>query len=569
VAPPRVERFTIAQGETTQLTVNASDRNLALTPDGSRVIYVGNSGRQLFVRSLDQLEPRAIATGNGLRGVFVSPDGQWVGFVESDSTLKKVAITGGPTVRVAQMDGGARGAAWAPDDTIVFATASLATGLQRVSATGGEPVVLTKPARDRGEGDHEWPDFLPGGKAVLFTISAAASGNIDNAQIAVMDLQTGTSKVLIRGGSQAHYVPTGHLVYAGAGTLRAVAFDLGRLEVTGTSAPVVEGVLTTQFGTAYVAVAANGSLVYAPGVDDGAGKRTVVSVDRQGRATALPNVPADTYRDVQVSPEGGRLVLATDADVFTYDVKHEAFTRLTTDAAADHSPLWTPDGQRIVFTSRRAGYPELFQRPADGTGSDQRLLTRAKDLVDLYGSGWSADGTQLLFSEVSRTSAIGLMAVEPPSHASLLLKSDFANGAGMVSPDGNWMAYNSNLSGRYEIYVERYPQLGNRQTISTGGGRLPLWSRDGRELFFGSLDGRQMFAVSVQAGTTLDPGRPQVLFEVAMLPVQRAARPYDIGPDGRFVVIRSGQADVDGGTASKLILVRNWFEELKRLVPTK
>jgi hypothetical protein len=174
-----------------------------------------------------------------------------------------------------------------------------------------------------------------------------------------------------------------------------------------------------------------------------------------------------------------------------------------------------------------------------------------------------------LFSEVSRTIAIGQMAVEPPSHTSLLLKSDFGNGAAVVSPDRHWIAYNSNLSGRYEIYVERYPQFGNRQTISTGGGRLPLWSRDGRELFFGSLDGRQMFAVPVRAGTTFDPGRPQVLFELAMLPVQRAARPYDIAPDGRFVVIRSDQANVVGGTASNLILVRNWFEELKRLVPPK
>ncbi len=299
-APPRVVRFTIAPAGTAALTISADDRALAITPDGTRVIYVGNNGTQLFVRPLDQLEPRAIATGSGLRGVSVSPDGQWVGFADATSgastaTLKKVAITGGPTVTVAQMDGPSRGAAWAPDDTIIFATISPATGLQRVSAAGGEPTVLTKPDRERGEFDHLWPEFLPGGEAVLFTITSEID-SIENAQIAVLDLQTGTSKVLIRGGSHAHYVPTGHLVYGVTGTLRAVAFDLGRLEVVGTPAPVLDGVVTTRPGAADVAVAANGSLVYVSGVAGGGGRQTVVSVDRQGRASPLPGLPLDAYR---------------------------------------------------------------------------------------------------------------------------------------------------------------------------------------------------------------------------------------------------------------------------------
>ena len=183
--------------------------------------------------------------------------------------MKKVAITGGPPVTLCADQGVInRGATWGPDGTIIFATTSPATGLLRVSAAGGEPTVLTKPDRERGERDHLWPEFLPGGKAVLFTISPPA-GDIANAQIAVLDLQTGMSKVLIRGGSDAHYVPTGHLVYGVAGTLRAVAFDLARLEVAGTPALVLEGVVTTGSGASEVAVAANGSLVYIPG---GAGR---------------------------------------------------------------------------------------------------------------------------------------------------------------------------------------------------------------------------------------------------------------------------------------------------------
>ena len=427
--------------------------------------------------------------------------------------------------------------------------------------------MLTKPDRERGEGDHLWPEFLPGGDAVLFTITAV-TGAIENAQIAVLDLKTGTSKVLIRGGSHAHYVPTGHLVYGVTGALRAVAFDLGRLEVVGTPAPVLEGVVTTAQGGADVAVAANGSLVYVPG-GGGGGRQTVVSVDRQGRASPLPGLPPDTYREVRVSPDGARLALATQADVWTYDVVRATLSRLTTDPASDRGPLWTPDGQRIIFASNRAGYPELFWRLADGTGSDTRLFAPAKDLVDLFPSSWSADGKQLLFTEVppSIQCVIGRVAIERPSDANVLLKGAFCNAFAVVSPDGRWMAYRSSISGRDEIYVERYPELGNRQQISTGGGTVPLWSHDGRELFFGSPNGRQMLAVTMQSGTTLVAGRPQVLFELAMLVQATGNRPYDIAPDGRFLIIRSAQTDIGGDPASNLIVVLNWFEELKRLVP--
>ena len=407
-------RTTITTSGSTALTLSGIDRDVAITPDGSRVVYRGNN--QLLVRALNQLEPTVLSGLGAPRGVFISPDGQWVGFFDGLSRLKKVAITGGPPVTVCAVARWTRAVPrGAPDGTIIFATNAPATGLQRVSAAGGEPTVLTKPDRERGEGDHLWPEFLPGGKAVLFTITPA-SGGIENAQIAVLDLRTGTSKVLIRGGSHAHYVPTGHLVYGVAGTLRAVAFDLGRLEVVGTPAPVLEGVVTTATGAADVAVAANGSLVYVPGVAGGGGRQTVVSVDRQGRASPLPGLPLDSYRDVRVSPDGARLALATQDGCVDYDFARATLSRLTTDPAQDSSPLWTPDGQRIIFTSTRAGYPELFWRPADGTGSDERLLARAKDLLDLRADGWSADGRQLLFTEVSPSiqCAIGQIADRAP-----------------------------------------------------------------------------------------------------------------------------------------------------------
>jgi len=253
-------------------------------------------------------------------------------------------------------------------------------------------------------------------------------------------------------------------------------------------------------------------------------------------------------------------------------ISRGTLSRLTTDPAPDTHPLWTPDGQRIIFRSTRAGYSELFWRPADGTGSDERLLTRAKNLVDLVATGWSADGGQLLFTEASQSSsgvqcAIGQMAIERPSDVKVLVKNEFCDLYAAVSPDGRWMAYASNVSGRNEIYAERYPELGSRQLISTGGGARALWSRNGRELFFSSPDGRQMFVVPVQSRTTLVAGRPQMLFEFAMLPAPGGTRPWDLASDGRFVIIQSAQAEAGAGAAQNLVVVQNWHEELKRLVP--
>jgi protein kinase-like protein/WD40 repeat protein len=568
--PASVVRTTIATSGMTALTVQGTGRDIAITPDGSRFVYRGNN--QLLVRALDQLEPDVLGGLGQPRGPFISPDGQWIGFFDGATVMKKVAITGGPPVTITKVDGaGPRGATWGPDGTIVYATAAGDTGLQRVSAAGGEPAVLTKPERERGEADHLWPEFLPSGGAVLFTISQAGGGT-EGMQVAVFDLRSGTSKVLIRGGSHAHYVPSGHLVYGVAGTLRAVSFNLGRLEVVGTPVPVLEGVVTMDTGAAQVAVAANGSLVYVPGKagSTGSQQNIIVSVDRQGRASQLPGLRVDSYRDVRVSPDGSRLALATATDVWTYDFARATLSRLTTDSAADTRPLWTPDGQRIVFSSARAGYPEIFWRPADGTGSDQRLLTRAKELIDLRANSWSSDGKQLLFGEVfpNLKCAIGQFAIERPSDVKVLVTSEFCNDHPTVSPDGRWMAYQSNVSGRYEIYVERNPELGSRQQISTAGGQRPIWSRNGRELFFSDLGYRQILTVPVQSGATLVAGRPQVLFDAAAVGTGiGGARPYDVAPDGRFLIIRSGASEESSGAPANLVLVQHWTEELKRLVP--
>src|SRR5262249_51648349 len=248
----------------------------------------------------------------------------------------------------------------------------------------------------------------------------------------------------------------------------------------------------TPMGAADVGISANGSLVYIPGVAGG-GLQTVVSADPEGHVSAMPNIPPESYRFVRVSPDGKQLALSTLDTVFTYDLSRAALAKLTTGPAADTRALWTPDSKRIVFSSNRAGYPEIFWRSADGTGTEERLLTRAKDLIDLRADGWSADGRQLLFTEVSTNihCALGQIPIERPSDVKVLVKDDkFCFDYATISPDGHWMAYESNRSGRNEIYVERYPELGDRHQVSTDGGTRPIWARDGRGLFFSTAEGR-------------------------------------------------------------------------------
>ncbi len=218
----------------------------------------------------------------------------------------------------------------------------------------------------------------------------------------------------------------------------------------------------------------------------------------------------------------------------------------------------------------RAGYPELFVRAADGAGTDERLFSGAKDLTDLFVTSRSADDTHVVFTEVPQNiqNRIGDVALDSPSDARILVRGDFSSARGAVSPDGRWIAYESNSSGRYEIFIERYPNLGNRQQISDRGGRDPRWSSAGNELFFATENGAEMYAVPVKSGTTLEAGRPQRLFEAAMVPIVVGDSPYDVAPDGRFLILRRARGDADDGTQGTLVLVQNWFEELRQRVPT-
>ena len=452
-------------------------------------------GAEILMRSLDQIEPIVLARGQ-VRGVFVAPDGQWVGFVDHNRTLKKVAITGGPPLTLTALDGGARGATWAPEDTIIFATNNLATGLQRVSAAGGEPTVVTRPNRDRGEADHLWPEILPGGRGVLFTVTAV-SGGLDAAQIAVLDLDTGAQTIVLRGGSHAHYVSTGHLVYTAGGALRAVAFDLSRREVQGTPVSVLPRVMTTTYGAGDYAVAADGTLVYvdAPGTASGASfgvDRTLVWVDRAGREEPLA-APPRAYRQPRLSPDGTRIAVCDqdqEQDTWIWDLPRATLTRLTSAPGVD----WFPCGPRTAGALCSAPWAteaasSLSWMPADGTGKPERLTSG--DLH--YATGLSPDGTHVVFYQITQTARGDLltMSLEGDHHVQPLLQTPFDEQEGTISPDGRWIAYESDSSGRPEVYVRPFPAVaGGQWQVSTAGGRRPLWARDGQELFYLARDRR-------------------------------------------------------------------------------
>jgi serine/threonine-protein kinase len=568
-AAPRVIRMAIETSAPMALNISAFDRNLAVTPDGSRVVYRGFG--QILVRSLDQLEPISIPVGG--HGLFVSPDGQWIGFFDLYSALMKVAITGGPPVTLLnpRVLNGTGGATWGEDGTIIFS--AIGKGLQRIPAAGGDPTAVTKLNPAGGEAQHVFPEFLPGGHGVLFTTVSGAYLNGANVQIAAIDLRTGIQKVLIRGGSDAHYVPTGHLVYAAAGTLRAVAFDLSRLEVIGTAVPVVAQVGTSIFGTANFDVAANGTLVYGTGNAAAPGRRTLVWVDRQGHEAPI-KVPERTYVYPRLSPDGARVALSIrdqQEDIWVLDLARETLTRMTFDPGAEQYPTWTPDGRRLLFGS---GNGVVFWQPADGTGSPEALTKNPPNPQFPYAV--SPDGSRVVLREGTGSYDLVTLLLGKDSKTEPLIRTPFTELNAEISPDGRWLAYESDESGQREIYVRPFPNVSaGRWQVSGSGGTRPLWSRNGRELFYMTTAGPEatLMSAPIQPGATWSAGTPTKLFSGRFFFTETGigeGRTYDVSPDGRrFLMIKEANGSDQPATSASLIVVLNWLEELKQRVPVR
>ncbi len=579
--PPAPAQFTVATPPEGSLRLTGSQTDVAFSPDGMRIVYMTSTGshesRHLYVRELDQLVATPLLGSERARSPFFSPDGEWVGFEVSggrdNNKLKKVSVLGGRSVTICQWTSSLRGVSWGPDDTIVFST-SASKGLLRVAAAGGQPDELTTVDTEQGEVNHTWPEFLPGGDAILFNILTPESN-----RIAVLSLENGDPKVVIENGSNPHYVPTGHVVYGVDGRLWAVPFDLDRLAVTADPVPVLEGVITKASGAVNFSFSGDGSLVYVSGTTGSTTRSVLVLVDRSGREAPVTEITAD-YLFPRFSPDGRHLAFSVaetegsisdwqlDVDVWTIEVERGSRTRVTLEGN-NLFPTWSPDGSRVAFSVSKPGRTDLYMAPVDGSGFLEALLVR-----DGYQSAtsWTSDGRAIAYTEAGPDTGANLwvLSLEGDPASSPFLVGPFDERAGTFSPDGRFMAYVSDESGQDEVYVRPHPGPGGEVIVSTGGGTEPIWARDGTELFY--RKGEQMLVAEVETEGTFSARTATVLFEgkyeASRSDARRGHTNYDVSPDGQqFVMVRrTGESK---RVAPQIHVILNWFEELERLVPTK
>jgi serine/threonine protein kinase/Tol biopolymer transport system component len=570
VPSSRLARFPIPLPAGQQFS-NPGHRPVALSPDGKVVVYAANL--QLHKRPLDQLEAIPIRGTEGAgRSPFFSPDGQSIGFWQGQR-FKKVSIADGAPVVLCSAKN-PWGASWTAENTILYGEGP--DGIWRVSSNSGTPENVVK------VGANQWasgPQLLPGGRTILFTLTHTAD---DARQIVVESLDTGQRRVVVEEGADARYVPTGHLVYALGETLLAAPFDVQALAVTGKAVPLVEDVATSPDGVmSYFAVSDEGTLVYVP--RDAVARfqpRTLVWVDRQRRETPI-NVPPRPYLRPRLSPDGTRIAVEIrdqENDIWVWDLAREVLTKLTYGPALDTQPIWTHDGQSVIFSSGTAiGARNLFRVAADGTGTTDQLTHGTADVI---ANAVTPDGKGLIFQEVRLVgggtsvdrSDLMLLPLVGEHRPQPLLQRPFGEANAELSPDGRWLAYQSNESGRQEIYVRPFPNVetGKRTQVSTSGGQRPLWARNGRELFYVSTGGTLMSVPVTTAGPTFANEKPSNLFDHPSLSfVGPPGRAYDVSRDSRFLMTQESSAAGEQPQSARLVIVLNWFEELKTRVPTK
>jgi serine/threonine-protein kinase len=558
--------LTIRTSGATALAPSSAYRDLVIAPGGQLLAYRGAD--RIVVRALDQMRPTPLTGFGTASALFMSPDGRWVGFT-SEGQLKKIATTGGAAISLTMLDGGLRGATWGPDGTIVFATLT-ASGLASIPADGGEVTMLTTPAPDRGEADHVWPQFLPDGRGVLFTITAP-TGGLDASRIAVLELSTRQVTVLPLRGTGARYVASGHLLYGAIGSVQAVGFDLGRRMVTGTPVAVLSPGPVLATGDLQLDVAANGTMVYVDLPATGFGPYSLTWVDRSGRETPIAGGPARAFRHPQLTRDGARVLVSDtrQGDIWVFNVSPPTFYPVTDDPASDQSSTWLPDG-RVVFASTRTGSYRLYVQAADGSGQATRLV-KAETIQ--IGPATTPDGTGVVFTEVTggTRGGVKVLTLATGDVVSLVDTRSDERG-GIVSPDGHWLAFESNRSGRYEVYVQPFPNGGAGAVVpvSSEGGVQPRWGPKGQELFYVTPDGA-MISVPVRlSGGAWAAGTPTRLFNGPY--ATRDGQTISAGPqydtlDGqRFLMLKSEAEAPTAPDAVEIIVVQNWLEELKRLV---
>ena len=529
--------------------------DVVISPDGKRVVYVAqhDDTTQLYVRPLDEFEARPIPGTEGAKAFpFFSPDGESVGF-SAAGKLKKVSLRGEAPRTLCEVGSLWTGGGWNSQGTIIFAARGERGpgGLYRVAATGGAPKRVATPDPEKGELKYTCPKFLPGGKALFFDAWLVEASS--SPQIRVLSLETGEQKIVVEEGVNAYYAPTGHLVYqAKSESLMAAPFDLETLAVTGDSALILEGVRGVDY-----TFSRDGTLVYVPGDD---GLHTLVSVDRQGKERVVSQ-ERRKYWTPRISPDGRQVALGIveegKSNVWIYDLEEDWFRRLTFEGEQNSSPIWAPDGKWVTFASNRDGPNSFYRKRADGNSPAERLTT--SQFGGHFQGSWSPDGGVLAFVAFKsvQSGEIWILPLNANGEPRPLVASPNSNYWPVFSPDGQWLAYCSLEGGRTHVYISAYAEPDVKWLISgKEGGFMPLWSPDGSELFYAAGD--KVMVVSVQTTPTFKAGKPSVLFEASSF-----LWGLDIFPDGqRFLIIKG----VEKGQA-QIHVVRDWFEELKRLVP--
>ena len=541
-------RFVVSLPSTAQLA-GLDFPSLAISPDGSTLAYVASRGSQtqLFVREMNTLESKPLPGTTNAVAPFFSPDGRWVAFF-AGGALKKVALAGGTPVTLCEAPVGL-GGSWNQNDVILFAPAT-GSGISQVSAYGGRPQRVSTLDQAKDEFSHRWPEWLPGAKAVLFTVGTVGSWN--DAQIMAQSLATGERTLVVQGGSNPRYLASGHLLYVHNGAIMIAPFDVDRLAVTGTATAFLEGVMQSSDGAAQFSISPSGHAAYVAG-DFGSDERRLVMVGRDGVVTPL-SAPPHPFQWPRVSPNGQTVLVTIEGsppDLWLYDLRSSGLTQLTFDAGATFG-TWTRDGQRAVYTSPKNGPPNLFMTAINQSSATERIV--GSDHMQIAGS-WSADSNTLAFVERRPDTGRDILLISPRTGqpARPWLASQHEESAPHISPDGRWLAYVSNHSGHDEIYVKAMADSERVLPISNGGGTEPVWSANSRELFYRNAAGMMVAAFD---GTTGIGARSRLLFKGEFAAGTIDSSNYDVMPDGqRFVMIqRQSQAP------TTLHVLMNWFD---------
>jgi serine/threonine-protein kinase len=571
--PSPVRRFVISLPEP------LSDHwrpNLALSPDGTQLAYGAGFGRvnaRLYHRNLNELEFKPIPGTEGGQNPFFSPDGKWLGFF-TEGRLNKVPVAGGPVVNLAEIgDAFAAGGIWETDGSIFFQR-GWGGGIARINefAAGIMPQTLFTPEPQKHERGLIWPQRLPDDDLVLFTSNPGNIASMNDAQVVMGRLSDPSSRTVLAGGTYARYVPTGHLIYGYDGKLMAAPLDLAKLKITENAVPVLEGLLmNTATGAPQFAVSNRGDFVYIPGSTI-VERDSLVLIDRNGTRQVI-DPPGDKNESQfmsspSVSPDGSRIAVhmpKSNDDIYIYDFFRGSLSRATFEDGDELTPVWTPDGTKIAYTSEPGPVSRMFIKNVDGSSPPEPIFSGK---YPRYPFSFSRDGKRLAFEEIHPKTGWDIWTgiINGKEDPRPFLHTEHSESSPAFSPDGQWMAYQSDKSGQMQVYVTSFPDGRDEKQISPDGGTEPRWEPHGKELFY--LNDNRLMAVAITFKPIFQAGKPTILFTTDENFWRRdvlSLTSYSVMPDGqKFVFVKQTRVH----PANQCILIQNWFEELKRKVPT-